>query len=240
MIESLLQTYLQNKPASTILDVGPGYGPFSRVAARITGATKIVYVDCSRAVLDWQAEECRKAGIEAEELQSVLDAESVSSVGGPYDLILCQEVLEHLREAEAVLQGLAGRLSPGGRVVITVPTRRSERWLRRINPSYMNNEPYGHVREFDEAGLRALLDCAGLVPEVFVPTQPHYFLRHTWVFGTRMQVEGSTGNIITQGFRRSVSSHLTEYSRRFFLATGPRFWGRILARNYFVIAVPAP
>jgi SAM-dependent methyltransferase len=240
MIEGLLQKYLQGKQAATVLDVGPGYGRFSRVAARVTGATKIVYVDCSRSVLDWQTEECRKAGIETEELQIVLDAGSVSALRGPYDLILCQEVLEHLVDAEQVLKVLAGRLSRGGCVVITVPTRHSERWLKRINPSYMSDEPHGHVREFDESGLRGLLDSAGLVPVVFVPTQPHYFLGHTWVFGTRMQVEGSTGDVVTQGFRRFVSGRLTEYSRRFFLATGAGFWGRILARNYFVIAMPAP
>lgn len=239
MIEGLLQTYLQGRRATVVLDVGPGYGGFSRVAAEVTGATKVVYVDYSKSVLDWQLEECRKVGIAAEERQMILDTEGVSSLEGSFDLILCQEVLEHLVEAEAVLQALARRVRPGGCVVITVPTQRSERWLRRINPGYMSGEPYGHVREFDEPALRALLDSAGLVPTVFVPTQPHYFLRHTWVFGTRMRVEGSTGRILTQGFRRFVSARLTEYSRRFFLATGPRFWGRLLARNYFVIAVPA-
>jgi len=239
MIEGLLEKYLQGKPAATVLDVGPGYGNFSRVAAQATGATKVTYLDCSRAVLDWQAEECRKAGIETEELQMELDPGSVSTLRGRYDLILCQEVLEHLVDPKGVLRALTSRLSPGGRFVITVPTQRSERWLKRINPRYMRDEPHGHVQQFDEPGLRTLLNSAGLVPIVFVPTQPHYFLRHTWVFGTRMRVEGSTGRIMTQGFRRFVSGRLTEYSRRFFLATGPRFWGRLLARNYFVIAVPA-
>jgi SAM-dependent methyltransferase len=239
MIDGLLEKYLQGRSAASVLDVGPGYGRFSRVAAKVTGACKVTYLDYSREVLDWQAAECRKAGIEAEGVQMVLDVGTVSTLRGCYDLILCQEVLEHLADAKGVLRALAGRLSPGGRFVITVPTQRSERWLKRINPHYMRDEPHGHVQEFDEPGLRALLDSAGLVPLVFVPTQPHYFLRHIWVFGTRMKVEGSTGRILTGGFRRFIGARLTDYSRRFFLATGPRFWGRILARNYFVIAVPA-
>jgi SAM-dependent methyltransferase len=240
VIEGLLERYLQGKQAATVLDVGPGYGNFSRVAARVTGATKVMYVDCSRSVLDWQAKECRKAGIEYQELLMQLDGAGLCGIAGTYDIILCQEVLEHLVDAEGVLQALARRLAPGGRVVVTVPTRFSERWLKWINPSYMENEPYGHVRQFDEPTLRALLTSAGLTPLVFIPTQPHYFLLHTWVFGTRMKVEGSTGQILTEGFRRGVGSRITEYSRRFFRATGPRFWGRLLPRNYFVIAVAAP
>jgi SAM-dependent methyltransferase len=240
VIEGLLQRYLRGTPARTILDVGPGFGRFSRVAAQVTGATRIVYLDYSRSVLDWQAEECRQAGIQSEEVQIELDVESLAALTGPYDLILCQEVLEHLVDAEKVLQALASRLSSQGRVVVTVPTRRSERWLKRINPAYMRAEPHGHVQEFDEPGLRRLLKSAGLVPLVFIPTQPHYFLRHTWVFGTRMKVEGSTGRILTGGARRFIGARLTDYSRRFFLATGPEFWGRVLPRNYFVIAAPEP
>lgn len=239
MIDGLLRKHLRGRRAGVILDVGPGYGSFSRVAAVVTGVTKVVYVDCDKSVLEWQAKECHRSGIDSEQLEMVLDAERVTTIPGTYDVILCQEVLEHLVDAEGILQALTRRLSPEGCLVITVPTRRSERWLKRINPDYMNGEPHGHVREFDEPGLRALLDSAGLEPRVLVPTQPHYFVRHTWVFGTRMRVEGSTGQILTQGFRRFITARLTDYSRRFFLATGSEFWSRVLARNYFVVAVPA-
>jgi SAM-dependent methyltransferase len=236
MIEFLLTEHLKHIHARNILDVGPGYGDFSRIAARLTGARHITYLDCNEAILQWQKAACEKAGITSEELAVNLDMDSLTDVKGRYDLILCQEVLEHLSNAEEVLSFLIKHLNKGGHAVITVPTKSSERWLKRINPAYMRDEPHGHVREFDESALRKLLSSAGLVPITFVPTQPHYFIGHTMLFLTRMKVEGSTGRVLTGGFRGFVLKFFSKGIKRFFMLTGPYWWGRVLSRNYFVVA----
>ena len=121
-------------------------------------------------------------------------------------------------------------------MIVTVPTKRSERWLKTINPSYMKDEPYGHVNEFDEQALRNVIQRAGLEIRTLLPTQPHYFLAHTWLFGTRMKIDGSTGRILTGGLRGFVLSRLTSWSRKLFRATNPQGWGRVFPRNYFVVA----
>ena len=237
MIESLMEEHLSGFSGRQILDVGPGYNHFGRHAARIIGARKVTYIDCAENVLSWQIAECGKRGVEAKGLLIPLERSALSGLEGRYDLILCQEVLEHLGNAEEVLAALAKHLAPGGRMVITVPTRRSERWLKRLNPGYMKNDPHGHVREFDEPGLRELMREAGLRPVVFLPTQPHAFVAHTLIFGTRMRVEESTGRILTGGIRGLLSRKLSKWSKGFFRATGPERWGRLLPRNYFVVAV---
>jgi hypothetical protein len=99
----------------------------------------------------------------------------------------------------------------------------------------MKNDPYGHVREFDETALRKLLHEAGLQVLVFLPTQPHYFVAHTWFFGTRMRVEESTGKIVTRGIRGFVSRKLFKLIKKLFCATGFERWGRLIPRNYFVV-----
>jgi len=236
VIDLMLQKYLAGFRASRLLDVGPGYNSFSRIAARATGAASVTYIDCNSDVIAWQTEECRKEGLAAEGLLFPLEAAALAALSDNYDLILCQEVLEHLAFAEDILESLVKHLAPQGRVVITVPTKRSEQWLKRINPDYMKNDPFGHVREFDEAGLRKLLQGAGLQPIVFLPTQPHYLVAHTWFFGTRMCVEESTGKILTRGIRGFVSRKLFKLSKFFFNATGFERWGRRLPRNYFVVA----
>ncbi len=236
MIAALLAAHLRGVAATSILDVGPGYGPFARVAAQATGARRVTFLDCDEGVLAWQAEACRAAGLEAACRRLVLGADALAGLAERHDLILCQEVLEHLPDAEGVLGALAARLCPGGRMVITVPTRRSERWLARLDPAYARHGAFGHVRQFDEPGLRALLAGAGLEPVVLLPTQPHYFVFHTWVVGSRMRVEWSTGRILTGGVRRWIGKRLHGWSRRLFLATGPERWGRLLPRNYFVVA----
>ena len=236
MIEELLATHLQGVKCDSILDVGPGYADFSRIAALVTGARSITFIDCDTAVLNWQAQKCGEAGINARLLTILLDSRTVMSISDRYGLIHCQEVLEHLPDAGETLRALAGLLLPGGRIIITVPTRRSERLLRFLNPSYMRDEPHGHVNEFDEASLRALVAGAGLSVLLFLPAQPQYFIAHSWLVGTRMKLEGSTGKILTRGVRGFVFGNLVKYSRLFFRATGLSWWSRYLPRNYFLIA----
>ena len=150
MIESLLERHLAGFSGERLLDVGPGYNRFGRLAARIIGGRKVTYIDCDENVLSWQIAESGKRGIEAEGLLIPLERSALGGLAEHYDLILCQEVLEHLSNAEEVLAALTKHLAPGGRMVITVPTRRSEQWLKRLNPNYMKNDPHGHERELDE------------------------------------------------------------------------------------------
>lgn len=42
-------------------------------------------------------------------------------VGGPFDVVLCADILEHLREPERLLEAVRGVLKPGGCVVASLP-----------------------------------------------------------------------------------------------------------------------
>jgi SAM-dependent methyltransferase len=236
MIADLLATHLRDFRAARILDAGPGFNDFARTAAAVTGAVAVCYLDCNREVLACQAERAHAAGLAAECVEGLCHPEAISALPGEFDLILCQEMLEHLEDAEAVAGALAAKLRRGGRMVITVPTRTSERWLRFINRSYMRDEPHGHVREFDREGLRRLVLQARLSIRVLVPAQPHYFLAHTWLFGTRVKIDGSTGRILAPDWRVRVGGYLLGGSLKLFRATDLAMWSRLLPRNYFLVA----
>jgi SAM-dependent methyltransferase len=236
MIETLLKKHLQNFHADKILDVGPGYGDFAKIAAQITGATEITFIDCDERVLSFQSGRCRDLKIISDCCKIMLDTESLRNIKSGFDLILCQEVLEHLANAEEILSALAEKLAPNGKIVITTPTKVSERLLKFINPNYMKDEPFGHVREFDKSSMTKLLDFAGLKPLVFLPTQPQYFIAHVWLFGSRMKIEGSTGRILTGGVKARIFNSVYKWSDQIFRKTGPGFWGRVFPRNYFVVA----
>lgn|GEM_PF-1206963 len=240
MIEKLMEAQLKGISAKKILDVGPGYSNFGRLSAKLTGATEITFVDCNQNVLDWQTERCKGLALDCVYLRKRLDRHDIFELTEQYDLILCQEILEHLRGPEQLLSILTRSLSDGGRIIITVPTKRSERWLRMLNPHYMEDEQFGHVYEFDEPTLRGMLQDVGLVPLVFLATQPHYFVGHTWLIGSRQQIDGSTGKKISKGISVTIFDYLTRYSRHFFELTGSEKWGRLLPRNYFIIATRAP
>lgn len=236
MLEALFRGHLSGLPALRVLEIGPGYGSFGQLACEITGARHLTVVDVDPRVLDWQREQSRRLGIETRTVAALLTpGELAAAVDDSYDVILCQEVLEHLPDAEEVFRVIAKRLSPGGRVIITVPTSLSERWLTWLNPSYMREAAHGHVRRFDRGTLSRLVTSAGLEILTLVPTQPHFFLTHTWIFGLRMSVEASTGRILSTGWRRTFAEYLNAYSREFFRRTGPGFWSQVLPRNYFLV-----
>ncbi len=235
MIEDLIRKELAGVHAERILDIGPGYGDFSRVSAEVTGASEIIFIDTNADVLRFQEEECRRLGFGARSILMTIGKDPLAEEG-MFDLVHCQEVLEHLQDPGTLLASLVGRMKPGARMIVTVPTACSERWLRLLNPGYMKNEPHGHVQEFTEPSLRQLLTGAGLEIVKFSPAQPHYFVAHTWLFGTRMAIDGSTGKILTRGVRGAVLGRLTSWSRTFFGATGIGFWSKVFPRNYFVLA----
>lgn len=236
MIEDLLRKHLRGFPATKILDVGPGYGSFSRVAAGVTGAKEVWYFDLDDQVLSWQEQQARLAGLRCHGVAAELSPGEIDGLPDGYDVILCQEVLEHLPEPKEILSALVGKLSSNGRMIVTVPTKVSERLIRVVNPDYMKDEPHGHVSEFDEATLKLLFDESGGVVHTLVPTQPHFFLAHLVLFLSRVPFEGSTGRVLIRDTRTKISDLILAWSRKFFMASGPEFWGRVFPRNYFVVA----
>lgn len=63
-----------------------------------------------------------------------------------FDVVLCFQVLEHIRDTASFLRALGDRLNPGGVLLLTTPNR-----LRTVSEN-----PY-HVREYTEAELRGEL-----------------------------------------------------------------------------------
>ena len=237
MIEQLLSRYLEGFEAQKILDVGPGYNNFSRIAAHITGASGVTYIDNNTDVLKWQSDACLQASLRCDSLLLSLDNVcDLTNLENSYDLILCQEILEHLSEPKSFLTILTKLLSYNGRIVITVPTKISERWMHFLNPSYMNDQQSGHIQEFDEQRIMELLHASHLIPVVFVPTQPHYFISHSWLFGSRMQIEAATGKVKTKGIRHFIWTKIHSSSKSLFERTGIDYWGKVFPRNYFIIA----
>jgi SAM-dependent methyltransferase len=71
-----------------------------------------------------------------------------------YDLIALLDVLEHVPEDRATLAAIAGRLAPGGALLVTVP---QHQWMWSSH-DVANH----HVRRYDRAGLAAAFAGSGL------------------------------------------------------------------------------
>lgn len=90
------------------------------------------------------------------------DALNLPFPDNAFDFIICSEVLEHLWADEAAIREFTRILRPGGRMVVTVPTRWPERINWALSDSY-HDQPGGHIRIYRQPELEHKLERAGLL-----------------------------------------------------------------------------
>jgi SAM-dependent methyltransferase len=94
----------------------------------------------------------------------------------PFDVVLCGDVLEHLRDPWSALRGLAALAVPGGKVVLSVPNVAHWTGRRAVARGRFEYAEHGlfdrtHLRFFTRESARDLAQSAGLrvVQERFAP-----------------------------------------------------------------------
>lgn len=153
------------------------------------GANKrVLDVGCGRGQMGHILNErfnCRVTGIEINPefagqcvgYQTVLigsaeDETLLTSLDERFDVILCGDVLEHLRQPEIPLRVFHQLIAPGGRLLISVPNVAQIRIRLRLLQGRWDYTPEGimdrtHLRWFTLASLRALVTDSGWHPEDF-------------------------------------------------------------------------
>lgn len=159
----LLQLAARWPKTSRILEVGTAGGYLGR-ALRELGLTRVV--GCER---DPHSAQAARPYYQA---HYCLDLEQETDVGrlGPCDVLLCADLLEHLRDPLAQLRRLSALVQPPGIVVISVPNVAN--WYIRLmvlrgrfdyaDRGIMDRT---HIRFFTSATLRRLVEDAGLSVE---------------------------------------------------------------------------
>lgn len=132
------------------LDIGAGYGFFSRAASQIGfHVTAIEPTKERRGVFRLMC------GIEP--LSGMLTREFVQANRGSFDVLLMSQVLEHIADLESTLDYLRDLLAPNGIAAIAVPHFGS--WLSRIQrKSDMFVIPPEHLNFFSRDGLTILFE----------------------------------------------------------------------------------
>ncbi len=132
------------EPARYALDLGCGDGAMSGAIP----AGRLTLADVSALALG--RARARLPGAEAVELEP--DA-PLPFADGAFDLVVCTETLEHVRDVQLFLSEVRRVLEPAGRVAISTPAHR--RVLAAPDPL----SP--HIRFLTKRTLRALLDQMG-------------------------------------------------------------------------------
>jgi len=100
--------------------------------------------------------------------------EGVPPLSGPFDVIVCGDVLEHLAEPERALEGLARHLAADGAVIVSVPNV-AHLWVRlmlllgRFDYADRGILDRTHLRFFTLKTFRACLARCGIRVERLIP-----------------------------------------------------------------------
>jgi len=152
---SWLTRVLRPHLGDTVLELGAGIG---NIAGRLMGR-RLQYVAAERDPLYLHSLKnrfLRTPNVSVLKLDPE-QPDDFDSAGGPFDTVLCVNVLEYVKDPVAVIQSASRVLKPGGSIIVLAPQGQSLYGTL--------DKTLGHMRRFTKSGLLALLEQHGFTPQ---------------------------------------------------------------------------
>jgi glycosyltransferase involved in cell wall biosynthesis len=189
---SWLARVLRPHLGDTVLELGAGIG---NIAGRLMGR-RLQYVAAEKDPLYLHALRnrfLRTPNVSVRQLDPDR-GEDFENAGGPFDTVLCVNVLEYTADPGALLDSAAGVLKPGGSIIILAP---QGPWLFSTL-----DKKLGHERRFSQTELRALLEGHGFA------VQQVYQLNKIgtigwWLFGKVLH-RGRISKVLLKTFDKTI------------------------------------
>lgn len=144
--------------AKSILSIGISFGLPEIVACRDLGV-RVIGTDYRDEKTDIWAAAAAEYGVQVVAYDAVRESAARLASYGPFDMIWCCEVLEHLRLPPDLIVGeLCQLLSPGGQLLLTVPNVGGYSNLRRLLKGENFIEPLRPVTRPDIEAGRSVFD----------------------------------------------------------------------------------
>jgi SAM-dependent methyltransferase len=150
------------KPGDRVLDAACGLGYGTHVIAHLTDAESVLGVDGSGYAVDYATLAYGGNGARKRFERGLLPQALAAHPEGSFDAIVSFETLEHVEDPRALLREFHRLLTPGGRVIVSVPNDWSDETGRDPNPH--------HLHVYDWARLRRELGERLIVEEAFAQT----------------------------------------------------------------------
>jgi methionine biosynthesis protein MetW len=155
---------------------------WSRIVARVPPGSRVLEIGCAEGYMSAylrQAKGCAVTGVDlsAEAAAAAaaycervvvgdVEAGALDQVGGPFDVVICADVLEHLRHPGRVLRELRARLADGGLALVSLPNVAHWDVRRPLLAGRFDYASSGllddtHLRFFTRETARALIEQSG-------------------------------------------------------------------------------
>jgi SAM-dependent methyltransferase len=141
-----------------VLEIGCGKGNTGRVLRETNKAFKLVGIELNGEIA------ARAEKVFDNVLCGDVEALDLPCAYGPYDYVVCGDVLEHLRDPWTTLKKIYGVLKPGGFIIASIPTIRN--WRVIIDLIFKGEFSYRecgvlditHLRFFTKRSIRKLFE----------------------------------------------------------------------------------
>lgn len=145
ILAGLIRREVRPPAGARILEIGCGTGHNLGMLAEFGRVDALEVDDDARAMAEKRLGEA-VASAPLPELKGVKR--------GTYDLIAALDVIEHIDDDHAALVAIAGRLKPGGKLLMTVP---AHQWMWSAHDTANH-----HKRRYSRTSLKALVDGSPL------------------------------------------------------------------------------
>jgi SAM-dependent methyltransferase len=205
----------RSKPflGSRVLDVGAGIGTFTERLARLCEVVVAVEADPEFARI------LERRFADHSNVQVVQSDAEAPLPGGPFNSIVCFNVLEHIAADDEALTSFRGQLSPGGALLLLVPAHpllfgATDRML-------------GHERRYRKLQLHGQLEKAGFSVDVLRHVNPIGALG--WLVSARLLRRDEIPKASLALFDRTVP--LIRHLDRLRLPFGLSLWAVAISRE---------
>ncbi len=167
---------LDVRPGDRVLDLGCGSGQFS--LPMLKRGYRMVSADLDAPRLKLFHELGSKDGLKG--CPTRTDAAKLAFETACFDAVVCREMLEHIIDPAPVMDEIRRVLKPGGKLCVTVPSSRTERWFQWVNPEWL--EMAGHVHVYSRKELTRVLEAGGF--HVVDVRGRNFYYSFFWFFHT--------------------------------------------------------
>lgn len=149
-----------------VLDYGCGAGTIALYIAN--KGHSVVGVDVSSLAIRAARKSARSVGLSGVTFFELSEFENNHN-DLRFDLIVCTEVIEHVRDDKKLLGGLYSKLTRNGALLLSTPSKNAPLYKLGISRSF--DEKVGHLRRYDPSYLTRMIKSCGFKIKEVVKTE---------------------------------------------------------------------